>query len=85
MAEWTKTQLLGTELEIVSDQDLTTLLAAIHASVRVIRSSLDDGAHTLWVELDVPADDGLGRHHPEVRRLDRVVAERASRGLERGE
>jgi hypothetical protein len=55
MAEWTKTQLLGTELEIVSDQDLTTLLAAIHASVRVIRSSLDDGAHTLWVELDVPA------------------------------
>jgi hypothetical protein len=66
MAGWTKTQLLGTELEIVSDQDLTTLLAAIHASVRVIRSSIDDGAHTLWVELNVPAeldlDDTIQRY-----------------------
>lgn len=50
MALWTETQLLGTELEIVSDHDLTGLLDAIRGHVAVIRGSRDDGRHTLWVE-----------------------------------
>jgi hypothetical protein len=45
---------------------LHTLLAAIRANVEVVRDSLDEGLHTLWVELNLPAeldlDDTIQRY-----------------------
>src|SRR5687767_9856459 len=58
-------QLLGTELEIVADFDLTPLLEALRGDVEIIRNSVDDGRHTLWLELTAATsgvDDAVGQY-----------------------
>lgn len=45
------TRFLNLDLDLVSDRDLSTLLVACSKSVTVLRDSVDDGVHTLWLEL----------------------------------
>jgi hypothetical protein len=52
-----ETSLLGTELEVVADFDLTPLLEELQNEVVVLRNSVDDGRHTLWLELDSGEED----------------------------
>jgi hypothetical protein len=59
------TQRLGTELEVVSDVDLTPLLECLRLHVCVIRNSVDDGRYTLWCELvptEADLDDAVQRY-----------------------
>ncbi len=62
---WNETKTLGTELEVVADVDLTPLLEHFQPHVAVVRNSVDDGRHTLWLEL-VPTegdvDDAVQRY-----------------------
>ncbi len=60
-----ETQRLGTELEVVSEVDLTPLLECLRSHVSVIRNSADDGRHTLWCELvptEADLDDAVQRY-----------------------
>jgi hypothetical protein len=57
MARIGATSRLGTELEIVADFDLTPLLERLQPHVEVLRNSVDDGRHTLWVELEPTESD----------------------------
>lgn len=62
---WNETQRLGTELEVVSEVDLTPLLECLRSHVSVIRNSADDGRHTLWCELvptEADLDDAVQRY-----------------------
>ena len=62
---WNGTCRLGTELEVVADFDLTPLLSHIGSRVAVLRNSVDDGRHTLWLELDpgeTDLDDAVQRY-----------------------
>ncbi len=71
---WNETRTLGTELEIVSNGDLTPLLEHLESHVAVIRNSIDDGRHTLWLELDPTegdVDDAVQRY---VRLLEDLPA-----------
>jgi hypothetical protein len=54
---WSETRRLGTELEIVADFDLTPILEQLRSYVAVLRNSVDDGLHTLWLELDPTESD----------------------------
>src|SRR5689334_22212771 len=69
---WDETQRLGTELEVVSDDDLTPLLEHLQSHVAVIRNSVDDGRHTLWLELEpteIDLDDAVQRYAALVEAL----------------
>ena len=61
--DWTTAQLLATELEVAADFDLQPLLDHLRAEVSVVRNSVDDGQHVLWVELnDHPPDVNAAVH-----------------------
>lgn len=62
---WNETRRLGTELEVVSESDLTPLLKHLEPWVAVLRNSVDDGRHTLWLELaptEADLDDAVQRY-----------------------
>lgn len=89
------THLLGAELELVAPYDLEPLLAHIRSSVGIVRNSVDEGVHTLWLEL-VPTektlDEAMHRYvalvqglPPALRDLwDRAIARCVNVGVDVG-
>jgi hypothetical protein len=53
-----ETHRLGAELELVARSSLHTLLEHIGGAVNALRNSVEDGVHTLWLEL-VPSESSL--------------------------
>jgi hypothetical protein len=53
-----ETSRLGTELEVVADFDLTPLAARWAGQTSEVRNSVDDGRHTLWLQL-APTEETL--------------------------
>ncbi|HTA21195.1 MAG TPA: hypothetical protein VK989_18010 [Polyangia bacterium] len=71
-----ETARLGTELEVVAHFDLTPLLEQFGARVAVLRSSVDAGRHTLWLELDpteTDLDDAVRRYAAMIEALPEDV------------
>ncbi len=56
---------LGAELELVARSSLHTLLAHMGSAVSPLRNSVEDGVHTLWLELapsETSLDDAVSRY-----------------------
>ena len=56
---------LGTELELVARSSLQTLLEHMGGAVNPLRNSVENGAHTLWLELassESSIDDAVSRY-----------------------
>ncbi len=81
-----ETARLGTELEVVADFDLTPLLEQLGAQVAVLRSSVDAGRHTLWLELDpteTDLDDAVRRYATMIEALPEDVRHLWNTSLDR--
>lgn len=71
-----QTTLLGAELELVADRDLSPILAYLDSAVGVVRNSTDDSKHTLWLELapsEVDLDDAVHRYASIVDALPQTL------------
>jgi hypothetical protein len=56
---------LGTELELVARSSLQTLLEHMGGAVNPLRNSVENGVHTLWLELapsESSIDDAVSRY-----------------------
>ena len=56
---------LGTELELVARSSLQTLLEHVGGAVNPLRNSVENGVHTLWLELapsESSIDDAVSRY-----------------------
>ncbi len=81
-----ETARLGTELEVVSDFELTPLLEHLGSRVAVLRNSVDSGRHTLWLELDPgekDLDDAVRRYAGMIEALPQQVRQLWNTSLDR--
>lgn len=86
---------LGTELELVAPNSLQTLLEHMGGAVKPLRNSVENGVHTLWLELspsESSLDDAVTRYatlfdelSPELRAVWNSCTDRcANVGLQAG-